>query len=290
MSKPSIFIGTMVKNSDRWLDQYWEVIKKLTYPKNKIRLVFMYAISTDFTLEKIEKFSKENIVNVEVYREPVNNELRAFGAQGAAAVYNDFKHLIDEDYFMLFDSDIVGIKPNNLIEELLKVKTDIVAPYPYSEGYRHFYDSWIWRINNVRLSPEDPPAKDSAIPIEVDSVGTCFLSTREVWTSSPIANPYPNLTFCLSAKRLGYKVVGCPYLHVIHKDIEKLGIKHNPLPPKFGFYPAPGWIDSKYPVKEFKVISEEDKIKEAKSDIDEGLKTLKKDIMKRYKAKKRGEL
>ena len=75
-------------------------------------------------------------------------------------------------------------------------------------------------------------------------------------------------------ERLGYNVVACPYLHVIHKDLEKMGIKHNPLPPNMGLYPANGWIDSNYKVelyhkKTAKDITED--IEESASKLEEQL-------------------
>jgi len=241
MRYPKILIGTMLKNSGGWLSKYWEEVKKLDYPKDKLRIVFVYGDSKDNTLKIAKRIVKEKVCNVEIYKEPNDTLLKRGGAQLSASVYNDWKTLLNEDYFMLLDSDLIEL-PSNLITELLKVKEDIVAPYPWSEGHRHFYDSWIFRIGNKRFHPMNPPGLGLKVPIEVDSVGTCFLATRESYKSTPITNPYPNLSFCNNARRMGYKVIALPYLEVFHADIEKLGIIHNPLPPKLGGYPEQGFI------------------------------------------------
>jgi len=246
MNYPTVMIGTMVKNSGQWLEKYFGNILNWTYPKEKLRFVFVYGKSTDNSLEILKKY--KNIINMEVYLEPNDSALRIGGAQMAASIYNDWKELLEEDYFLLLDSDVI-FTPNNLIEELMKVKADIIAPYPYCYGKEYFYDSWIFRIDNKRFSPHDPPGKGLNIPIKVDSVGTCFLTHKECFLRVPITNPYPNLSFCNNARKMGYTVVACPYIKIYHEDVLELGHVHNPLPPEYGGYPAPGWVDSKYPVE-----------------------------------------
>jgi len=241
----SIMIGTMIRNSGLWLPRYWEMIKKLDYPPDKIRIVFIYGISTDYTLKIAKKIFKEKHCKVEIYKEQFNLPMKQGGAQLAELAYKDWQELLEEDYFLLMDSDVIKT-PSNLIKDLQKVDADIVAPYPWSEKHRHFYDSWIFRINNVRFDPKDPPGKGLSYPIEVDSVGTCFLATNEVFKEIEITNPYPNLTLCLDAKKRGFRVAACPYIEVFHVDVEKLGIVHHPLPPKFGGYPQQGFVDSNY--------------------------------------------
>jgi len=247
-SYPTIMIGIPVKNSARFLKQMWKTLTNIDYPKNKIRVVFEYGESRDNTMELLKSFKKQNIFRVEVYEEPFDVLLRGMGPHMAACLMNDFKDLLEEDYFLLFDSDILEV-PKNLLKELLKVDADIVAPYTWSEKHRHFYDNFMFRINNTRFSPEDPPGTGLKYPIEVDSVGTCFLVRHEVFKDVEIKNPYPHLLFCGNAKNLGYNIVACPYLEIIHVDWEKLGVFHKTLDPRYGGLPNPGFITSKYKVK-----------------------------------------
>jgi len=249
MKYPTIMIGTMVKNSERWLPRYFRVVESLDYPKDKIRIVFIYGDSFDKTLELLKDFKKKTKYKVEVYKEQYDQSLQ-YGAQAAAIIYKDWQELLTEDYFLLLDSDVVEV-PSNLLQELIKIDADIVAPYPWSEGHRHFYDSWIFRINNKRFHPTDPPGYGLKYPIKVDSVGTCFLAKKEVFKTTPILNPYPNLTFCNNARKRGYTVVACPFLEIFHIDLEKMGIYHNPLPPSFGGYPDKGFLTSNYKVERY---------------------------------------
>jgi hypothetical protein len=246
-------IGTMIKNGARWLPRYWEMIKKLTYPKEKLRIVFIYGESFDNTLDILKDMKREKLIEIDVYAEVRSNALRVGGDNMAAEVYNDFKLNMkdDEDYFMLLDCDVVEC-PNDLIEKLIEVNADIVAPYPWSEGHRHFYDNWIFRIDNKRFSPISPPGTKLKYPIYVDSVGTCFLVKREAWINAPIGNPYPNLVFCNAARNMGYNVVACPYLEIYHVDVEKLGLMHNPMPQEYGGYPSsPEFLNESFIVKRF---------------------------------------
>jgi len=254
---PTIMVACMVKNASQWLPQSWSLLKSLTYPKEKLHLVYTYGRSGDNTLELIKSYAREGIIEVEIYNEPPDPGLKKYGAAWSAGVYNDWKEILDEDYLLLFDSDIIDA-PSNLIEELLKVNGDIVAPYPYVEGERYFYDSWIWRLNNYRFHPNDPPGRHLKVPVKVDSVGTCFLAKRSVYLRVPIDNPYPNLTFSNNARKMGYSVVGCPYLKIIHKDVLALGYVHSPLDPQLGGYPRPEWADSRFPIQAYGTFTVEE--------------------------------
>lgn len=250
MKMSSIMAGIMVKNSARWLPAFFKAVEGLDYPEDKLRLVFEYGISNDTTLDMLKEYKKKSKFKVEVYQEPTDDDaLKVGGAQCAAIIYKDFQKLIEEDCFLLLDSDLIEL-PKNLIQELLKVQADIVAPYPWSENKRHFYDSWIWRIRNIRFSPQKPPGDKLSYPIRVGSVGCCFICPKDIWVNLDIKNPYPNLTLCNDATAKGYLVAGVPYLEVIHVDLEELGIIHMPLKPKFGGYPSSeGFLDSSYIVE-----------------------------------------
>lgn len=246
-----IMIGTMVKNSGKWLNQFFANLKELTF--KDFRLVVIFGNSSDNSLDILKQ--EKNNFNMDVYKENTDVNLRLGGAQMAASIYNEWKGLMkdDEDYFMLLDSDVISTPPN-LIEQLIAVDADIVAPYTWSENHRHFYDSWIFRLDNLRFSPESPPGSGLDYPIYVDSVGTCFLAKRETYITVPIQNPYPNLTFCNNARTFGYDVVACPYIEICHIDLEKLDppIMHPPMNPELGLYPRSNeFIDSNYPVVKY---------------------------------------
>ena len=244
---PSIMIGCMVKNAARWLPKFFSVLDRLTYPRDKLRVVFEYGRSDDNTLELLKEFAGKGTFNVEVYQEPVDYFLMKNGPFGAASIYQEFQELLREDYFLLLDSDIIEA-PENLIERLLEVDEDIVAPYIGILPYGYFYDTWVFRVQNCRFHPTMYPGLRYNRPVEVDSVGTCFLARREVFRETPINNPYPDIAFCNNARKLGYRVVALPYLWVFHINPVKYKVSRVPLSPELGRYPSTRLADYTYPV------------------------------------------
>jgi len=273
-------IGTTVKNSDRWLQQYLDTIKEINYPKDKIRLAVMYGSSNDQTLKILKEFKKENYYNMEVYNFPPNQTAQLTDHLHAP-IFNDWQNLIKEDYFLFLDSGIVKV-PDYLIKELLRVNSDVVAPYVWSKYHRFYYDTWMFRIDNKRFHPQFPPAVTEETPIYVDSIGSCFLSPSKVFKNIPIVNPYPTIQYSKNAIAMGYRVVACPYIEVYHEDFIELGIVKNPLSPKIGSHPAPGWVDNCYPVKKLKSFKPKkfsnkfymDKIKEVEKGVMEEAKKI----------------
>jgi len=250
--KPTVMIGLMTKNAERFLPTALNELKKIDYPRDRMRLVVIYGKSHDKTLNILKEFKKDCPFKMEIYEESFDPLLRQYGANMCASIWKDWQELIDEDYFLLFDSDIIKV-PTNLINELIKVNADIVAPYIWSENHRHFYDSFMFRLNNIRFHPQDPPGLGLNYPILVDSVGTCFLVKEETFVNTKVTNPYPHITFCLSARNMGKTVVACPYLEIFHVDLEKLGILHNPLDPRLGGHPDLGWATSNHKIQVYRL-------------------------------------
>ena len=224
-------------------------------------MVFLYGNSIDETLDILRNYVSHN-PRAEVYKEPVNEDLRRARDHLGACLFDDFKELIrDEEYFLYLDSEIIGL-PSKTLRELVRINSDIVAPYVWSEDRDYFYDSWNFRIQGVRFQPHDPPGKGHENPIYVDSVGGIVLIKNEAFKAVPFSNPYPLLQFCTFAKKVGYVVLACPYLEVRHFDLEKVGLVKRPLPQEMGGWPLPGFVDSSYPVKEYIIKSSEEIISE----------------------------
>jgi len=248
MTFPSIMIATSVRNCANWLPNYWNTLKNIDYPKSKIRVVFSYGPSNDQTLNLLKQFKKEKYYNVEVYRYPPIQEVH-LSDHLCAGIFDDWKKLISEDYFMLINSKIIKM-PNYLIKELLKVKAEVVAPYIWSEYHGYFYDTWKFRIDNKRFDPTAPPGLGLEKPIYVDSVGSCFITPRKLFKEVPIINPYPSINYCNNLLNLGWRIVACPYLEVYHERIrEKYDIIDVPLAKEYGGYPKQEFINYTYPVK-----------------------------------------
>lgn len=231
----SVMVGTPVKNCEETLPLYLDILENLTYPRDLIRVVFIYGDSTDRTFEILDKFRRRRLFKVEIYAERRDADLRNVGMHGGASIYRDFKKLFNEDYFMLFDADVIKA-PEDLIEALMDVNADITAPYVYDEQ-GNFYDTYVFRLNGMPFHWVDPPAKESKKPIYVDSVGTVFLASKLAFMHVPIRNPVPNLFFCFAARSMGFNVVACPYIRVYHISPKK---PHHPPPIEYG-WPSLKW-------------------------------------------------
>lgn len=240
---PSIMIGIMVKNGEEYLPGLFEQIKNLNYDKDKLRIVFEYGKSSDKTLELLKDFVKNSGIKTEIYQEQFSDGIRKYGVFCNASIYNDWQQLLEEDFFLLLDTDIVYIPPD-LLKNLISYNEDIVAPFIWSEKFRHFYDNYVFRIGNRRFDPIFPPGTGLDEPFEVDSVGTCYLARREVFKNTPITDPQPYFIFAMNAKRKGYKILADPTNYVLHADIELKGKFHAPPPQELGFVPEPTTITS----------------------------------------------
>jgi len=243
----TVLIGVMVKNAERWLPHTFELLEKLSYPRELMRIIFEYATSSDRTLEMIKDFIKKGTMKAEVYQEPYDINLRKYGDGFSAAIFNDFQNMMEEDYFLLFDTDLADI-PSDLIQQLMSVDGDFVGPFIWAENYDHYYDTWIARIGNVRLHPYCPAGIGTRVPFEIDAIGTVYLAKKEAFKYTPVGNPYPHLQICNNARRSGFRILLCPNIEVFHIDVAKLGILHNPLPQELGGYPNQGFYTALDPI------------------------------------------
>ena len=240
MTDKSVFIGIRIDSINPWFKQNLTVLEGLNYQPENIRIV--YSIKDSVYAKTVAReikynFAKSKYKNIEAYIEPMDKNLRIFGPSMGSVIFNDWKKIFKEDYFMLFDSDIVNA-PSYLIKELMRVNQPIVAPYIYIYGNGRFYSTWEFRHGGRMFSPTEPPGSGLMVPVELDSVGACMLVNGEVFKSIPFSDPYPTVTFCYTAYNRGYKTVGLPYVHILHENLGARGVYHRPLPAQFGGYPV----------------------------------------------------
>lgn len=229
---PRIMICLLAKNDAKYLPKFLEAMSKLDYPKEKLRWVWIYGKSIDFTLDTILEFHKKNTYKFEVYEEPVfqrplNSPLYN------ARLCNEFKKLYQgEEYILFADCDIEEIPPQTL-KELIKADKDIVAPYVYRKttGNKvYFYDTYVfrfhgWKFEYVKYKGKvydykNPLFKDRKEPVELDSVGTFFLIKAKVFQEVEWDNPVPHLQFCKNARAKGFHVWALPYIKIYHSNLE----------------------------------------------------------------------
>lgn len=238
MDNKSIFVGIRVDNKKPWFNQHLYVVNNLEYPKENLRFVYSLQDNayTKSIAEDIKKFRDENNLNIEVYKEPFDRDMKQYGVEMGASIFKDWQAMFSEDYFMLLDSDIVQI-PQFAIKEMQRVDESIVAPYIYMYGTRYFYDTFKFRINGKMFHHEYVPGSGLLTPIKIDSAGGCMLIKGDVFKNIEVKNPYPTVNLCYDAARRGYRTVGLPYLIVQHANLLQYGITHKPLPQQFGGYP-----------------------------------------------------
>jgi len=232
MDYPKIMICIAVKNSAKYLKRFLKEMDLLRYPKEQLRWVWMYGPSVDYTLEIIKSFHESKSYEYNIYEEPPFAN-KTGSSLWLADVVNAFKDLIrkDEEYVLFPDVDI-GIIPPKTLQQLLKVKKDIVAPYVWcmNTNPKKFYDTYVFRVNKqlfekgtlngVKYDSYSPPFMNSKVPVKLDSVGTFMLIRREVFLSVDWENPVPHYQFCKNARKKGYTVWALPYLSIEHINIE----------------------------------------------------------------------
>ena len=177
-----IFVGIRLDNIHPWFNQHLYVVKNLNYPKENLRIVYSLQdnVYTKSIAEKLKIFKDESKLNIEVYKEPYDEDLKKYGVEAGACIFKDWQSMFKEDYFMLLDSDIVQI-PSFAISEMIRVNQPIVAPYIYTYGTQYFYDTWKFRIGGRRLHAEFPAGLGLQRPITLDSAGGMMLVKSDVF-------------------------------------------------------------------------------------------------------------
>jgi len=247
MTTKDIFVGIRIDNIHPWFDRHKQVIRDINYPKDNMR--FVYSIQDNVykktIAEEIKKLKDETGYNIEAYIEPHDRNLKAYGQQMSAPIFNDWKNIFDEDYFMLLDSDIV-LMPKFTVKELLRVNYPITAPYVYMIGTGTFYSTWEFRMGGRRFSNQNPPGAGLLVPIQIDSAGAVMMVQGDVFKEIEFTNPYPTVMFCYRAFNRGYRTAGLPYVMVQHDNLAARRIFHSPLPRELGGYPMVGNFVSFY--------------------------------------------
>lgn len=141
---PNILIGTPVKNSKPYLENYAQQLVKLDYPKEKITIAMIENDSEDksweFLNSKIIPFFKKFCYKA-VYSEKKNigfklshhsRHLKQFSIKRQESIdrtrqYIINTYLVGSEYVLWFDSDLEQVPPSAL-KIALSYNTDIVVP------------------------------------------------------------------------------------------------------------------------------------------------------------------
>lgn len=208
---PRIMLCLMTKGDDAYLPRFLFALKSLTYPKDKLRLVWLCGSSED----KIEEFCKAYGGEYQILQDPWANLHPSYKAQ----LCNLFKEVYNEEDFVLFaDSDLVQIPPD-ILEKLVSQDKDVIAPYIFTEGTSGFSDTYVFRYKGECFGAlNSVPFLNKKGPIELDAVGTFLLIRGNVFRNVSWYNPTPHYQFCKAARKAGYKIWAMPSVVVKHAN------------------------------------------------------------------------
>jgi len=234
----SVMAVCEVKNAATWLRRYMKGIEEQDLT---LRVVCVYGESSDATLSLLKHWSRISKHSIEIYAEPYLPPEERNG-WSLARIKRESQSIFlkgSEDYYFTCDCDNVVMQPDlvsRLVADFVKSEkrgdVGVVAPYVWTEGRRRrtFYDTYVFRVDGCRFHPYNPPGLDGEEPMEVDSVGNCFLASRKALEVGMFTNPFPQLHFCNDIRDKGFSVWVDPRLNNVHVDLERLNIMHYPPP------------------------------------------------------------
>ena len=228
---PKIMIITLVKNDAKWIPRFLSNFDVLDYPKELLKIIFIYGISTDNSFELISNFKNSHSAwNIKICEELKNFQNKTGNSAYVSSLLNDIKaELTDEEFVWYIDADIVNFPPETL-KKLMEVNKDIVAAwavYIDRDKTEQLADSYIFRDIYGRCISIWDVSKITK-PIELGSVGMCYLVNEKIFRTISFEDPCPNFQFCKNAREAGYRIWALPYLKVYHIDPWKEGKSTNP--------------------------------------------------------------
>ena len=222
-----IIICSLVKNGMKYLPAYRKQLEALVLPERlSWSLCILEGDSDDGTWDYLERWASE-CDNVVIGREDVGEPVAGEGIDGRAVRWaragNACLELIDAvpqySHVLWMESDLCF--PLDLLERLLSLEVDIVAPMIWIGG--HFYDTWGFRDlqgNKWSHYPPYHPDYRSDSLMEVGSVGSCVLFRREVLDAGVrFRGPYQTgllVGVCNDARAKGFRVFADTSTSILH--------------------------------------------------------------------------
>ena len=157
----SCLICGCIKDSEKYLENVFNNIKKIQALFNKTKIIISYDISRDNTLDKLHELQKQFDIEIIFNNKPLTS-IRTVNIEKARnrIIYKIYSEYGDYDYFIMMDMDDVCSKPINI--EILKEtldKNNIWDGLFFNNA--NYYDFWAlnfkdfqyscWHSNNVKL-------------------------------------------------------------------------------------------------------------------------------------------
>jgi hypothetical protein len=203
LSVPKLLILTPVKDAMRILPHYFKQLNKLSYPKHAISLGFLESDSQDGTYEYLQnrlaelnetyhsaKLWKRDYQykipsGMHRHEEEIQLERRIILAKSRNQLL--FRALEDQDWVLWLDVDVVAY-PRKIIQQLLKVRKDIVHPNCVKDYKGTSYDLNAWR-DQGKLHLHDLKVEGDVVPLDTVG-GTMLLINADVHRDGLIFPPF----------------------------------------------------------------------------------------------------
>jgi hypothetical protein len=138
---PSVLILTPIKNAERFLPGYFDLITQLDYPRDKLNLALLEGDSDDGTYEQLQDCAQHwsgNFANLDLFRHHFN--FRIEGERWAAEKQFARRSVISkcrnelfkqadrgQEWVLWIDADVIDYPADSLLQ-LLAAKKSIVVP------------------------------------------------------------------------------------------------------------------------------------------------------------------
>ncbi|RCH82191.1 Golgi mannosyltransferase complex subunit [Rhizopus stolonifer] len=184
-----ILILTPFKQSAHLIDQYFENIEKLAYPRHLISLGFIVSDSPDGTLEKLQdraaSSKKESLNRITIIQKDfdfkmssdenrhqfdVQVQRRAIMAKSRNTLLSSALEK-EDDYVLWLDGDVVEY-PKSLLTDLIRLDKDVIAPNCWWHSYNEEggYDKNNWQETKASLELQKTLAPDQVLVEGYDDV------------------------------------------------------------------------------------------------------------------------
>lgn len=189
MPSPRVLILTPVKDAERALPTYWDLLYRLSYPRHLISVGFLESDSSDRSFDLLHAkmpalqrdfrraflwkrdFGFKIPAHLERYSESIQVERRIVLARSRNHLL--FHALDDEEWVLWLDADLLEYPPN-IIETLLATGKQIVHPHCVLQYGGPTYDQNAW-TQRGRFHMDSMRDQDY---VRLDAVGGSMLLIR----------------------------------------------------------------------------------------------------------------
>ncbi|MBN1148032.1 MAG: glycosyltransferase [Anaerolineales bacterium] len=254
---PGILILIPVKDAVHYLPGFWERLRALRYPRQRISLAFLESDSVDGTYGFIrenlprlrDEFARVELVKRDyAYRSSLprwepSEQRRRRSILARSRNYLLARALRDEDWVLWIDVDVARW-PQDVIERLLAAGKQIVVPHCLGERSRETFDLNTFKLEagaeKIDWSPYvidgilQPPKGLGRLYlsdlrqhdlVEVDAVGSAMLLVKAdlhreglVFPAFPYKLHIESEGLACMAREMGYCCWGLPNLEIFHPD------------------------------------------------------------------------